>query len=617
MSYLIKYEDIRSAREQSSTQFKTTGDNISVMNEKITDILNSESFSGQAAACIKNYLNEVHALLLAGISTCMASFSQQLLLYCDGYYKYDSDEDAILPEEVLTYRIKEYGNCITNLQKAETLIGGRFAAVSDIFAITNPSMTPAINDVTEIKNKIETLHNNISEYETENKNLTELENLINSLKTSIMQYSNKTTSGASTYKPGDATNNKDNISLLNNMVAAIEKSQENADEVQIAADHQQEIYVKIAAEQRKEQGVWGFIGGVILVVGGAVCIVATAGAATPIVVGGAVAGGGTIAFGAADAISGGQDYYYGSQGDIDSWTLNKWIIEKPFQGNESVYNFTKTAFSYTSGVFNGIGVAGKAGTLTLRSGSVIVGKETINLGVDQGSSYLADKVGMSEGGKFLFNLAATTLTGKATDSIDKRFKISGTSPTPDLSNHEDHGPTPEQQSNLDHLEELAQAEIDARVITGELPSYDRTHLEYTPTSGVDLVATPGRTTTVLGRFGADTGAIINELGIPTSDDFSGRPGGFSLLNVPGDMYLETPSHPALTPQQFWDQYNRPYLDAAIERGDVIAMATRPDPSQLVDATTGKLTGFGREYYYLLSKGYTYNSTLSVMEKVGN
>lgn len=616
MAYLIKYEDIRAAKDESSTQFNTTAEKVTAMNEAIKGILNCQNFSGQAAACVKNYLNEVHALLLAGVSTCMSTFCQKLLLYCDGYYKIDSDQNAILPEEVLTFRITEYGKCITNLQKAETLIGGKFGAVSDIFAISNPSMQPSINAVTEIKNKIETLHNSTSQYETENKNLADLENLINSLKTSINDYANKTSS-AITYKPGDITLNQDNINLLNNMINAINKSQEDASAIKVAAEHQKEIYVKMAAEERKTHGVWGVIGGAVFIVGGAICIVCTAGAATPIVIGGAVAGGGTILFGSADVISGVQDYNYGSQNDIDSWSLNKWIIEKPFQGSETAYIITKTAFCFSSSVFTGLGTASTTGTLTFRSGTVIVGKESINLGSYFGANYIGDKVGMTEGQKFVFSFFAQQLSGKGLNKLDSKLNISGTPPTVDLSNHEDHGPTPKQQMNLDYLAELGQAEIDAKVATGELPSFYKTHLDRTPTSGINLVANPNRSTTVLGRFGADTEPIINELGVPKSTDFSGRQGGFNLLNVPEELYQQTPSRPALTSQEFWEQYNKPFLDEAINRGDAIAMATRPEPSQLVDAAKGKLTGFGREYYYLKSKGYTYNPSLSIMEKVGD
>ena len=64
-------------------------------------------------------------------------------------------------------------------------------------------------------------------------------------------------------------------------------------------------------------------GGAVLIATGAACIVLTGGAATPVVADVAVAvGSGTAVFGAADAIEGTQDIYYGSTGDIDSTAVN-------------------------------------------------------------------------------------------------------------------------------------------------------------------------------------------------------------------------------------------------------------------------------------------------------
>ena len=125
-----------------------------------------------------------------------------------------------------------------------------------------------------------------------------------------------------------------------------------------------------------------------------------------------------------------------------------------------------------------------------------------------------------------------------------------------------------------------------------------TTLEYKATSGVKLISIPGKTTTILGRYDLDTKDIIGELNLPKSTDFSGNPGGFNLLNTPDELYVE------LGADGFWEQYNRPFLDAAIDRGDEILMAT-PINNHTLYTKSGKLTGYGREYYYLQSKGYQY------------
>ncbi|MBC1945358.1 hypothetical protein HCJ32_10310 [Listeria booriae] len=127
-------------------------------------------------------------------------------------------------------------------------------------------------------------------------------------------------------------------------------------------------------------------------------------------------------------------------------------------------------------------------------------------------------------------------------------------------------------------------------------------LNYKTTSGLTLEVTPGKTTTVLGTYKDDTGAIIDELGNIKSTDFGPRDGGFNLLNTPDELYV--------TPEQFWREYNQPWLDKAIERGDIIKIATEPTNSTLrrINNVTGEveLTGFGKEYYYLIENNYVYD-----------
>ena len=94
-------------------------------------------------------------------------------------------------------------------------------------------------------------------------------------------------------------------------------------------------------------------------------------------------------------------------------------------------------------------------------------------------------------------------------------------------------------------------------------------------------------------------AIIKELDLPKSTDFSGNPGGFNLLNTPDNLYAE------LGPDGFWIAYNKPFLDAAISRGDEFIIATPIINNNLYLSDSQGLTGFGREYFYLLEQGYEY------------
>lgn len=126
-------------------------------------------------------------------------------------------------------------------------------------------------------------------------------------------------------------------------------------------------------------------------------------------------------------------------------------------------------------------------------------------------------------------------------------------------------------------------------------------------SGTDIHPASGKTTTILGSFKSDMNNVINgQLEYPKTTDFGGKPDGYNVLNVPDDLYK--------TPDQFWHDYNKPFVDQAIERGDPISLATAPTDDVLINPQTGGLTGFGREITYLQSSGYEYNPTTSQMIK---
>ena len=98
--------------------------------------------------------------------------------------------------------------------------------------------------------------------------------------------------------------------------------------------------------------------------------------------------------------------------------------------------------------------------------------------------------------------------------------------------------------------------------------------------------------------------VLSELDYPKTLDFGSKDGGFNVLNTPDSLYT--------SPTQFWNDYNKPFLDAAITRGDNFPLATAPTPNVL--SNDNGLTGFGREIEYLQSHGYTYDAATSSMVK---
>ena len=72
-----------------------------------------------------------------------------------------------------------------------------------------------------------------------------------------------------------------------------------------------------------------------------------------------------------------------------------------------------------------------------------------------------------------------------------------------------------------------------------------------------------KTTTVLGRYSPDMDSVINvQMKVIKTEDFGVKPGGFNVLNVDDAK--------AASSANFFEQYNKPFLEQAIKREDDIA-----------------------------------------------
>ena len=144
----------------------------------------------------------------------------------------------------------------------------------------------------------------------------------------------------------------------------------------------------------------------------------TGGAATPVVADVAVAvGSGTAVFGAADAIEGTQDIYYGSTGDIDSTAVNG-IKDDLFQGNEDAYYLTENTFAFAVSAMIPIGQASTAGNLTFKSTATIVAKEGISMGAGAGAQKITTDVTGNDTAGMVAGMVASGVTAKGLNGIE-------------------------------------------------------------------------------------------------------------------------------------------------------------------------------------------------------
>ena len=246
-----------------------------------------------------------------------------------------------------------------------------------------------------------------------------MELLLSSLNTCIAKIGLNTAAIAS-YESNSFYTDKDVYALANISELLYQQHEDNKDVYDAICEAEQNL--KDAAEERETQGVWKTVAGVVLVGVGVACIIATAGAASPIVAAvGVAVGTGTTIFGVADSAEGAQDIYYGSIGDIDSTAVNdlKYAV---FQGNEEAYYLTESVFAFAASAMIPIGQAASAGNLTFRSGATIVAKEGIATAAGAGAQKCTTDLTGNQTAGMIAGMAASMATAKGLNGIEAGAK---------------------------------------------------------------------------------------------------------------------------------------------------------------------------------------------------
>ncbi len=374
-------------------------------------------FTGKTGDAVKSYLGEAHITILSGIKVTAQTLLDNMAAYKDGYRAIDSSTNFKLDEEAIQEFRKKLAS---NYEDTDEYTGKIRSALSEVSDISDVGM-PDSNGVFDIHEQMDSdlikLVSNVNSYEREN--VVRLENSVELLLENLQSCLSKiglSQCAIESYETGSFITGKDAGTL--NMGIKIfgdlhEKNKEAYDEI-----YETEQKIKDEAEKRKTQGIWRTVGGAVLIATGVACIVLTGGAAIPIVADVAVAvGSGTAVFGAADAIEGTQDIYYGSTGDIDSTAVNG-IKDDLFQGNEDAYYLTENAFAFAASAMIPIGQASTAGNLTFKSTATIVAKEGISMGAGAGAQKITTDVTGNDTAGMVAGMVASGVTAKGLNGIE-------------------------------------------------------------------------------------------------------------------------------------------------------------------------------------------------------
>ena len=422
--FQINYTDLSDLFWEYKRKIENLIENIDNCIEKINMFTENAVFTGKTGDAVKSYLGEAHITILSGIKVTAQTLLDNMAAYKDGYRAIDSSTNFKLDEEAIQEFRKKLASNYEDTDKYTGKIRSALSEVSDISDVGMPDSNGVFDIHEQMDSDLIKLVSNVNSYEREN--VVRLENSVELLLENLQSCLSKIglSQGAiESYETGSFITGKD-AGTLNTGIKIFgdlhEKNKEAYDEI-----YETEQKIKDEAEKRKTQGIWRTVGGAVLIATGVACIVLTGGAAIPIVADVAVAvGSGTAVFGAADAIEGTQDIYYGSTGDIDSTAVNG-IKDDLFQGNEDAYYLTENAFAFAASAMIPIGQASTAGNLTFKSTATIVAKEGISMGAGAGAQKITTDVTGNDTAGMVAGMFASGVTAKGLNGIDTKFNVSG------------------------------------------------------------------------------------------------------------------------------------------------------------------------------------------------
>lgn len=414
--FQINYTDLSDLFWEYKRKIDNLIENIDNCIEKINMFTENAVFTGKTGDAVKSYLGEAHITILSGIKVTAQTLLDNMAAYKDGYRAIDSSTNFKLDEEAIQEFRKKLASNYEDTDEYTDKIRSALSEVSDISDVGMPDSNGVFDIHEQMDSDLIKLVSNVNSYEREN--VVRLENSVELLLENLQSCLSKIglSQGAiESYETGSFITGKD-AGALNTGIKIFgdlhEKNKEAYNEI-----YETEQKIKDEAEKRKTQGIWRTVGGAVLIATGAACIVLTGGAATPIVADVAVAvGSGTAVFGAADAIEGTQDIYYGSTGDIDSTAVNG-IKDDLFQGNEDAYYLTENAFAFAASAMIPIGQASTAGNLTFKSTATIVAKEGISMGAGAGAQKITTDVTGNDTAGMVAGMVASGVTAKGLKGI--------------------------------------------------------------------------------------------------------------------------------------------------------------------------------------------------------
>lgn len=397
MSFKISIADVEGTVKTESQAAQGWAQAADDVMSALQGLCGLSCMQGAAADALRSRVYECLVPVAQSARLLATEYSARLLVYQDSWHTVEPDGSAVLPEQDMTELEDDLRSWRGTISSDADSVVSAASAVSDLVSLSVPSASGLLGAYDAAESSASDARNKCGTAEAKGADaFDEVEQFVSALDAYVSRVESSTASG---FVPGKLASSPEAKALSAQFEASLTRVQQMRPQIEDAAQREQDYYQKRAdeeaAKQREEQGWWQIAGGVVAGVVGVGAIVLTAGAATPIVVGAAVAGSAAFAYGASEVVEGSQNVYYGLVGDISSLAFNP-LRDTVFGGEQASYDLFGQVATTTAGLFMaGGGMAASAASKGAGLGTQLAGLgrgAAVSMAEDAATGFAGDRM---------------------------------------------------------------------------------------------------------------------------------------------------------------------------------------------------------------------------------
>ena len=380
MGYHVKIEELLEVQNQMISQLSEWGTQLETVYQALETIVVTPCIQGETGKSIQNYIQEVHIPVIGSLQQLLTEFQVRLSVYAEGYYGIDSSYEAEIPQEILEEQQKALENGREDFENLREEINSVISNVSDIVSVVQPSGLSLVLSYQLMDSRVKTLNSDIGDYEETHQNDTQnMDSMMESIRSILIARTGSSAVSVTNYQAGSIAM----LPAYQRLQMGYEESgnfvAQNMAQYEEAMKKFEDKMNDKLADDRKAEGLKQLLAGIVSATVGTALIFATAGAAAPIVLGGAIVGGTSTLYGLSNATEGMNNISLGFSGDGFTMAENP-IRDTLFAGNPDLYYTIGNASTMISamalpmsGILKGATGAAKFKTIAVDGGRILIG----------------------------------------------------------------------------------------------------------------------------------------------------------------------------------------------------------------------------------------------------